>query len=61
MILRLVKLLEGMKKEGDCLLEDLNSQNRALAELNKDIEETKSDLFQIKVTITLAYMGFEID
>jgi hypothetical protein len=58
-MLRLVLLLKDMKEEGNCIRGELEKQHEAFAELNNDIEQIKSSLLEIKVTITLASLGFE--
>ena len=54
-------LLKEMKEEGNSIRKELQKQREVLAELNADIEETKSSLLEIKVTITLAALQFEVD
>ena len=56
---RLLLLLKAMREEGNSIRKDLQKQTEELAELNEDIEETKSSLLEIKVTITLASLEFE--
>ena len=58
---RLLLLLKEMKEEGNSIRKELQKQREVLAELNEDIEETKSSLLEIKVTITLAALQFEVD
>ena len=48
-----------MREEGNSIRKELQKQTEELAELNEDIEEIKSSLLGIKVTITLASLEFE--
>ena len=58
---RLLLLLKDMREEGNYIRKDLQKERDVLAELNEDVEETKSSLLEIKVTITLASLEFETD
>ena len=53
--------MKDMREGGNSIRKELQMQREVLAWLNEDIEETKSSLLEIKVTITLAALQFEVD